>query len=113
MALINTQPVRVDDLDKTPDAKAHTIVIDGVATEVDLGDINFKLFLAAVDPYLAVGRKLGKGAGAKKSPSPEDKARDIAIRAWHTANGTPLKASGRVSRAARDAWVAAGSPAAA
>jgi hypothetical protein len=29
MALINTQPVRVDDLDKTPDATQHVIVIDG------------------------------------------------------------------------------------
>ncbi len=47
---------------------------------------------------------------AKRSPSAEDKARDTTIRAWHTAQGTPLKASGRVSRAAREAWVTAGSP---
>ena len=110
MAVINAQPIRVDDLDHTPDAKAHTIVIDGVATEVDLGDINFKLFMAAVGPYLDAGRKLGKGKAAKRSPSAEDKARDTTIRAWHTAQGTPLKASGRVSRAAREAWVTAGSP---
>ena len=113
MALINAQPVRVDDLDKTPGAKPHTIVIDGIATEIDLSDTNFELFRAAVDPYLSAGRKLGKGAGAKKSPSAEDKARDAAIRAWHTAQGTPLKASGRVSRVAREAWVTAGSPVAA
>lgn len=110
MAVINAQPIRVDDLDKTPDAKAHTIVIDGVATEVDLGDINFKLFMAAVSPYLDAGRKLGKGGRSKRSPSAEDKARDASIRAWYAGQGIPLKASGRVSRAAREAWVAAGSP---
>lgn len=111
--LINAKPQRIDDLDKTPDAKAHTIVIDGIATEIDLGEINWGLFLAAVDPYLSAGRRLGKGAGAKKSPSAEDKARDANIRAWHAAQGAPLKASGRVSRTAREAWVAAGSPVAA
>ena len=111
--LINAKPQRVDDLDKTPDAMPHTIVIDGAVAEVDLGDVNFKLFLAAVEPYLSVGRKLGKGKGAKKSRSAEDKARDAAIRTWHEKRGTPLKASGRVSRAARAAWTDAGSPAAA
>lgn len=113
MALINAQPVRVDDLDKTPGAKAHTIVIDGIATEIDLSDDNFAHFRTAVEPYLSAGRKLGKGNGAKRSPSAEDKARDTAIRAWHAEQGSPLKASGRVSGAARAAWVAAGSPVAA
>lgn len=110
MALINAQPIRVDDLDKTPDAKTHTITIDGVTTEVDLGDINHKLFLAAVGPYLDAGRRIGKAKAAKRTVTAEDKARDANIRAWHAQQGHPLKASGRIPQAARTAWEAAGSP---
>lgn len=111
MALINTQPVRVDDLDKTPDATEHVIVIDGETWHVDLGDINYKLFRAAVDPYLSAGRKTGKPkAKGKRSLSAEEKAQDRTIRAWSAAQGNPLKPSGRIPRAARQAWEAAGSP---
>lgn len=110
MALINTQPIRVDDLDKTPDATLHTVTIDGVTTEIDLGDVNYKAFLAAVGPYLDAGRRVGKAKGTKRTVTSEDKARDASIRAWHTAQGTPLKTSGRIPQFARTAWEAAGSP---
>mgnify|MGYP001565339672 FL=1 len=108
MALINTQPVRVDDLDKTPDATAHVVIIDGEEFHVDLGDINYKLMRAAVDPYLSAGVKVGKGKPkGKRTVSAEEKAQDKAIRAWSAAQGTPLKPSGRIPRAARLAWEAA------
>jgi len=108
MALINTKPVRVDDLDKTPDATEHTVIIDGEQWNVDLGDINYKLLRAAIDPYLSAGRKTGKAKPkGKRSVSADEKAQDKAIRAWHAEQGTPLKPSGRIPRAARLAWEAA------
>lgn len=106
MALINTQPVRVDDLDKTPDATAHVVIIDGEEWNVDLGDINYKLFRAAIDPYLSAGKQVRKPKG-KRAVSADEKAQDKAIRAWHAERGNPLKPSGRIPRTARLAWEAA------
>ena len=111
MALINTQPIRIDDLDKTHDAKPHTITIDGVTTEIDLNDVNHKALLAAVGPYLDAGRRIGKAKGAKRTVTAEDKTRDAAIRAWRASVGRPLKSSGRIPQDARSEWEAAGSPA--
>jgi hypothetical protein len=54
---------------------------------VDLGDINYKLFRAAVDPYVSAGVKVGKPKG-KRSVSAEEKAQDRTIRAWSAAQGT-------------------------
>lgn len=113
MALINTQPVRVDDIDKTPDANQHVIIIDGEEWHVDLGAINYKLLRAAIDPYLSAGVKVGKPkAKSKRTVSADEKAQDKAIREWHAAQGSPLKPSGRIPRAARLAWEAAQSQAA-
>ena len=89
-----------DDLDGGPATEQLAFSLDGSEYEIDLNERNAAKLRAALQPYLAAGRKVGattkrtrtpKSTKAKAAPS-----RTAEIRAWAVANSVPVSSRGRV-----------------
>ena len=94
----------VDDLDGSEPASTHTLELDGKRVQIDLSAANFDALRAALQPYLAAGRR----AGASRSVRvPTDPAQSRAIRAWARANGIGLSDRGAIPHQVRAAYDAA------
>lgn len=105
------QTVLVDDLDGTPlspGATTTTFAINGVAYEIDLGPENVQQLRAALEPFIAAGRRSG-GAPAKASRSAKasDPQRLAAIRDWARAHGHEVSDRGRIAASVIAAYEAA------
>lgn len=94
------QVVIDDDISGGNADETVTFGLDGVSYEIDLNERNAAKLRAALQPYLAAGRKVGattkrtrtpKSTKAKAAPS-----RTAEIRAWAVANSVPVSARGRV-----------------
>lgn len=99
-----------DDIDGSENASTHSFALDGTTWELDLSDKNYQRLVKALDPFLEVARKGGKGgrgrkASATTSTGPDPKA----VRAWGMENGfaDQIPARGRIPQVVREAYEAA------
>ncbi|MGH3802403.1 MAG: histone-like nucleoid-structuring protein Lsr2 [Pseudonocardiaceae bacterium] len=103
--------IYTDDLtgEETQEASTHTLVLDGVAYEIDLAPDSYDRLLEAVAPFTSVGRKAARGSRAKvatsRAPGPTTDTAEI--RAWAKEKGIPVNERGRVPKGVRDAYNAA------
>ncbi|MYU55051.1 MULTISPECIES: histone-like nucleoid-structuring protein Lsr2 [Streptomyces] len=99
--------IYTDDLtgEETSEAATHTLSLDGVTYEIDLGPDSYDQLLEAVAPFTKAGRKKGKGRKPRSaSASSEDTA---AIRAWAKQAGYEVNDRGRVPADIREAYAKA------
>lgn len=100
--------IYTDDLtgEETEEAQTHTIAIDGIAYEIDLGPDSYDKLMEAVGPFLTNGRKASRAGKAAKSRSAGSSASgDTAkIRAWAKENGYEVNERGRVPADIREAY---------
>ncbi|AQW48290.1 Lsr2 family protein [Streptomyces violaceusniger] len=100
--------IYTDDLtgEEAEEAKTHTIAIDGIAYEIDLGPDSYDKLMEAVGPFLTKARKTGRVAKAPKSRSMGSSATDdtAKIRAWAKENGYEVNDRGRVPADIREAY---------
>lgn len=84
--------------------------LDGTAYEIDLTDDHAADLRDALAPFIAAGRRLGRG-GTAASPAARKRSepgRDLAaVRAWASANGHTVSDRGRVPQVVLDAYDAA------
>ncbi|MFD8089008.1 histone-like nucleoid-structuring protein Lsr2 [Streptomyces malaysiensis] len=104
-----TVVVYTDDLtgEETQEASTHTLVIDGIAYEIDLAPDSYDKLLEAVAPFTKAGRKV-RGGRAKAATKGRGKSEDTAaIRAWAKESGYEVNDRGRVPASVREAYAAA------
>ncbi|MER6046205.1 Lsr2 family protein [Streptomyces sp. BHT-5-2] len=96
--------IYTDDLtgEETSEAATHTITLDGVAYEIDLGPDSYDKLLEAVGPFLKAGRKTGRARKPRKETTGGDDT--AAIRAWAKENGYQVNDRGRVPADIREAY---------
>ncbi|MCB5907134.1 histone-like nucleoid-structuring protein Lsr2 [Streptomyces pinistramenti] len=99
--------IYTDDLtgEESSEAATHTLSLDGVTYELDLGPDSYDRLLEAMAPFTKVGRRTGKARKPRNaSASSEDTA---AIRAWAKENGYNVNDRGRVPADIREAYAKA------
>ncbi|MFD9569756.1 Lsr2 family protein [Streptomyces sp. NPDC059982] len=102
--------IYTDDLtgEETQDASTHTLVIDGVAYEMDLGPDSYDKLLEAVSPFTKVGRRVRGTRTKAATPRTAGTGQDTAaIRAWAKEQGLNVNDRGRVPAEVREAYNAA------
>src|SRR3954452_1790492 len=66
-----TEITQFDDIDgSTGDVRTLAIAVDGQQVEVDLSSANVDKLMAALEPYLSAGRKVGGGASRAVAVAP-------------------------------------------
>lgn len=110
-----SKTVLLDDLDPTAEATETVLFsVDGVFTEIDLGEKNAAALRTALTKYAKAGRviqardafkRLANGGNGHGEYDP------TVVRAWAIAKGIPVAEKGRVSEEIVSQWRAAGSPA--
>lgn len=96
--------IYADDLtgEETAEVTTHTLSLDGVTYEVDLGPDSYDKLLEAVAPFTRVGRRTRKSKKSRpQAASGEDTA---AIRAWAKSKGYEISERGRVPASIREAY---------
>ncbi|MFG2228066.1 Lsr2 family protein [Streptomyces sp. NPDC048644] len=96
--------IYTDDLtgEESSEAATHTLSLDGVTYEIDLGPDSYDQLLDAMAPFTKVGRRTGKARKPRNAAaSSEDTA---AIRAWAKENGYSINDRGRVPADIREAY---------
>ncbi|MFL4489912.1 Lsr2 family protein [Streptomyces sp. VTCC 41912] len=100
-----------DDLtgEESSEATTHTIALDGVNYEIDLGPDSYDKLLEALAPFTSAGRRVrgtrkASGRAASTASSGEDTAK---IRAWAKENGYEVNDRGRVPAEIREAYTKA------
>ncbi|AJT62409.1 hypothetical protein T261_0720 [Streptomyces lydicus] len=100
--------IYTDDLtgEETEEAKTHTIAIDGIAYEIDLGPDSYDKLMEAVGPFITKGRKAGRvGKAPKQRITGSGASGDTAkIRAWAKEAGYEINERGRVPADIREAY---------
>ncbi|AYV29616.1 histone-like nucleoid-structuring protein Lsr2 [Streptomyces virginiae] len=103
--------IYTDDLtgEETQEASTHTLVLDGVAYEIDLAPDSYDKLLEAVAPFTSVGRKAARGSRARATVSRAAGGSNdtAAIRAWAKEKGLEVNDRGRVPKDVREAYNAA------
>ncbi|MEV0370570.1 Lsr2 family protein [Streptomyces sp. NPDC050636] len=96
--------IYTDDLtgEESSEAATHTIALDGVTYEIDLGPDSYDKLLEAVGPFLKAGRKSGRVRKPRKAAAGGDDT--SAIRAWAKENGYQVNDRGRVPADIREAY---------
>ncbi|MFD3330982.1 Lsr2 family protein [Streptomyces sp. NPDC058701] len=101
--------IYTDDLtgEESQEASPHTLVLDGVAYEIDLAPDSYDKLLEAVAPFMKVGRRTGRARANAPKPSQRGKVGHTAeIRAWAKAKGFEVNDRGRVPKGVREAYEA-------
>ncbi len=104
-----------DDLDGSEADRTVEFGIDGVAYSIDLSDKNIGKLRKILDPYLAVGTRVGRAGRetppAAKSPKTAKRARsgngregNKSLREWAVKNGFEIAARGRIPRQVIEAY---------
>ncbi len=105
----NTTVVYVDDLDGKPitdnASPTVTFALDGTTYEVDLHDQNQEKLRTALEPYVAVARKVGRKSGTAGKRT-QGAASAAEIRAWAQSNGHDVPNRGRIPASVREAFEA-------
>ena len=96
-----------DDLDGGEADRTLEFGLDGVTYTIDLSDKNIGKLRKALDPYLAVATRTGRGSGESRSvarrnaagtPARAGREQNQAIREWAAKNGYELSERGRIPR---------------
>ncbi|MFJ8388850.1 Lsr2 family protein [Streptomyces sp. NPDC094438] len=98
--------IYTDDLtgEETQEAATHSLILDGVAYEIDLGPDSYDRLLEAVAPFTQAGRRVS-GRTRKGAPRPAGAGKDTAaIRAWAKEQGYQVNDRGRVPADVRAAY---------
>ena len=107
------QVIYTDDLDGKRDARTVTFSLDGHDWEIDLREVNERVFRKTLAPYVDAARRCTPNGAGKRSratrsttrstPSPSQSgsnghgaASNTDVRAWALANGHDVKPRGRV-----------------
>lgn len=97
----------LDDIDGGAAAETVSFELDGVSYEIDLNPTNAKALRAAVEPWIAAGRRVG----TKRLDVPVAVPTGVdnkAVRAWASSNGVQIQARGRIPQSIIDEYRAAG-----
>jgi hypothetical protein len=94
----------VDDLDGSEAVETVTFGIDGVNYEIDLSEANASRLRESVSPFVGSGRKVGGGAGRRRTAGarPQRSAGGGSsvdtntVREWARANGYQVADRGRI-----------------
>lgn len=108
----------VDDIDgsilEVGEGETVHFSLNGTAYEIDLNDTNAAALRAALEPYIAAGRRAGSAGSTRaagRSGAPRKRAgrnpEVAAIRAWATDNGYTLSERGRIPTTIVEAYNAA------
>ncbi|MGW1836996.1 histone-like nucleoid-structuring protein Lsr2 [Streptomyces sp. NPDC002067] len=92
--------------EESAEATPHTIAIDGVVYEIDLGPDSYDELMDAVGPFLKVGRRV-RGGKARTKAAASSNQDTAAIRAWAKENGYIVNERGRVPADIREAYAKA------
>lgn len=104
-----------DDLDGSAADRTVDFGIDGVAYTIDLSDKNIGKLRKLLDPYLAVGTRVGRAGReippaakspktAKRGRSGSGRAGNRSMREWAVKNGFEIAARGRIPRQVIEAY---------
>ncbi|MEU9120092.1 Lsr2 family protein [Streptomyces sp. NPDC048506] len=96
--------IYTDDLtgEESPEAATHTISIDGVAYEIDLGPDSYDHLMEAMGRFLKAGRKTGRARKPRRAATSGDDS--AAIRTWARGSGYQVSDRGRVPAEIREAY---------
>ncbi len=102
------QVVLVDDIDGSAATETVAFALDGASYEIDLNDAHAAELRAALDPWVAAGRRTSVRRSLAKSRKAQATGPDAAtIRAWAKANGVEVPERGRIPATVREAYDAA------
>ena len=100
-----------DDLDGTDADRTVEFGLDGVNYTIDLSEKNAGKLRKALDPYLSVSTRIGRGGverrpgrGVRAAGSGSNRDRNQAIREWAAKNGHEVSERGRISSAVVEAY---------
>ncbi|WP_329462028.1 histone-like nucleoid-structuring protein Lsr2 [Streptomyces sp. NBC_01431] len=98
--------IYTDDLtgEETQEAATHTLVVDGVGYEIDLGPDSYDKLLEAVAPFTKAGRRIKAGHLRTAQKASGGRTDTAAIRAWAKENGYEINSRGRVPAEVREAY---------
>ncbi|MFC9172654.1 Lsr2 family protein [Streptomyces griseoincarnatus] len=82
-------------------AATHTLALDGVTYEIDLGPDSYDQLLEAMAPFTRVARRVG---GQRRNGARHRDKETPAIREWARENGYEVSARGRVPGPVREAY---------
>lgn len=83
-----------DDIDGSTASRTAAFTFDGVSYEIDLSDENYGQLQRALEPYVAVARRVGGRRSVRKGGGAANKTTQI--REWAAANGYPIADRGRI-----------------
>lgn len=92
----------IDDVDGSEASETVEFALDGVQYTIDLSEKNAGKLRKALDPYLAVGSRIGRAAGNGRitsrtvPPARANRDQNQAIREWATKNGYEVSERGRI-----------------
>lgn len=93
--------VYTDDLDGSEGAETVKFGLDGVQYEIDLAEKNATRLREALEPFIAVARRTGRGGvvvggRAARGRGAVDREQNKAIRAWAKREGKKISDRGRI-----------------
>ena len=102
----------IDDLDGKPADRTVEFSLDGTNYTIDLSDANAGKLRKALDPFIAAGTRVGRGAAARAAGRPAsstgraggDRDQNRAIREWAVQNGHQVSERGRIPQNVIDAF---------
>jgi hypothetical protein len=107
----------IDDLDGKPADRTIEFGLDGTNYTIDLSDANAGKLRKALDPFIAAGTRIGRGAVARAGVRPagrsagarggSDRDQNRSIREWASRNGYEVSERGRIPQNIADAFRAA------
>lgn len=99
--------IYTDDLtgEESQEAQSHTLSLDGITYEIDLGPDSYEQLLEAVGPFVRAGRKVGRPrAVVKRAPADRLNGDSTKIREWAKESGYTVNGRGRVPANIREAY---------
>jgi len=105
----------IDDLDGKPADRTVEFSLDGTTYTIDLSEANAGKLRKALDPFIAAGTRIGRGAsgrglaraasGATRTAGSRDENR--LIREWAAEHGHQISERGRIPQSVSSAYRAA------
>jgi Lsr2 len=93
--------------DQTPGTETVSFAVDGSAYEIDVCDSHAAELKDAFSPYVAAGRRAGRGGGRRRAVRrPAGGVDPAAVRSWARANNVKVSERGRISAEVLDAYAA-------
>jgi hypothetical protein len=102
--------VLIDDIDPEQGAdETVQFALDGIAYEIDLSEPHAKELRAALDAFVAAGRRVGGRKKTSSTPAPAAVSGPSAaeVRAWAVEQGYEIPNRGRIPADVREAYDAA------